>query len=711
MATLYLDLVNGSNANNGTSFALRKKDLSSFTLSAGDVVRVMGSPAPVALSVTCTLSNQSKTVTLSGAVTTNITLCESVWTASGGTVTCTLNSSTKREGSNSAQAAIASGFTTGKVAHFATGTLDLSGYQQISFWIRCTNNTVAANTFRIRLSTDTTGDTATHDFVINRALNQDRWTPITLDNGSAMNSAIASIALVADSDPGTATILLDNILACKAPSNDDALTLQSLIGLNVSGDKTWYPIKNINGTTVIIDETVNSSTTTGRGYSGTGGSGLTLYRRETIKTAIAATSTTKVQTPGQAGSSGNPITISGGWDTTDMSTQTLDTITDGLDGFGYCWSAERAFITWERIGMTRYDTGIAFTTAGTDNVFNSVICSSGCTTNGIFVRGSNNTFTDLLSIACNGAEGLTSQTDANNVIITSAVCLSNSTKGLNAAGNNNNRWRIGTITCSNNGSTALDISGAAVNITTAATLKHNGGSGMQVNSLKPSVFMNVISTNNSLYGINFNQASFNNHQFRNLTCSSNTSGDIGTSSITQGELILYNASLGSGTKIESLNGGRDIRVRSQNEGDVSSANKIYSDGGQGTPSVIAQTVADSDRHTASGLAWKLTPGSTNRDELYPAYVPIKAIGFNGGSLISFTCWVKRSVTTMSARVRIPGGKVAGVDSDVIVNCTGAANTYQQLTIDFTPSEAGVLDIIFEAWGTTSEKAVIDDFEF
>ncbi len=35
------------------------------------------------------------------------------------------------------QIAIAAGFTTGLAAYFPTGVLNLSGCQQLSFWIRC----------------------------------------------------------------------------------------------------------------------------------------------------------------------------------------------------------------------------------------------------------------------------------------------------------------------------------------------------------------------------------------------------------------------------------------------------------------------------------------------------------------------------------------------------------------------------------------------
>ena len=50
MATIYVDLENGNDSNDGYSFANRKKTLASAvenaTLDAGDTVRIMGSPNP-----------------------------------------------------------------------------------------------------------------------------------------------------------------------------------------------------------------------------------------------------------------------------------------------------------------------------------------------------------------------------------------------------------------------------------------------------------------------------------------------------------------------------------------------------------------------------------------------------------------------------------------------------------------------------------------
>ena len=232
MATIYVDLENGNNSNDGYSFANRKKTLASAvessTLSAGDTVRIMGSPNPTLVGngdvvdrnsnyifdkqinssdfsfsttegetvVTLTKHHLStgdtvgfagnisevnghweitkvdddsfklngftasstslsgtaymwdKTgsrIKLSSAVTQNIASFgprTTAWTASTD-VTTSLKTNTNAnsqsqgeyiEHSSSDEIVVSSSFGTGKAAYFATGTLDLSGYQQLQFF-------------------------------------------------------------------------------------------------------------------------------------------------------------------------------------------------------------------------------------------------------------------------------------------------------------------------------------------------------------------------------------------------------------------------------------------------------------------------------------------------------------------------------------------------------------------------------------------------
>ena len=166
MSNIFVDLLAGNDASNGSTFALRKKTLSSAAsiAVAGDVIRVMGNAS--SNSGTATWTKGSNAVTLSAAVTQAL-YNDGAWTAAGN-VTATANTSapTPKQGVNSSKLVCLAGFTTGKMAHFATGALNLAAYRQVSFSIHSTA-ALAANTLRVDLCSDATGNTVVNSFTIN----------------------------------------------------------------------------------------------------------------------------------------------------------------------------------------------------------------------------------------------------------------------------------------------------------------------------------------------------------------------------------------------------------------------------------------------------------------------------------------------------------------------------------------------------------------
>ena len=476
MATIYVDLENGNDSNDGYSFANRKKTLASAvessTLSAGDTVRMMGSPNPTlvgngdvvdrnsnyiwdktihqsqfSFSTTEgeTVVNLSKhhlstgdtvgfagsisevnghweitkvdddnfklngftasstslsgsaymwdktgsRIKLASAVTQNIASFgprTTAWTASTDVTTnlsTSTNASIQNEGqyiehSSSDEIVVSSSFGTGKAAYFATGTLDLSGYQQISFMVSQPSGTKAtpdpllptsAGNYSLRLCSDTQGDTTLHTINFNvYGGTTYRFRPITVDLGTNLNSSIQSIALYIDTDEGAQTIRLNNIIACKASSSADSLTLSSLIGLNTTADPIWYAIESINGTRVLLHCThpysnygytpLQDDDLTSSVYWSSSGT-KSIYKRETIKTQLFSNAASRLTDhDNRQGSSSNPITISGGWNQTDMSTQTGMTFMDGTTNYGYGLYADSDYTTYQKLGFVRYRYGL-----------------------------------------------------------------------------------------------------------------------------------------------------------------------------------------------------------------------------------------------------------------------------------------------------------------------------------------------------------------
>src|SRR4030066_1023508 len=164
MAIFYLDYENGNDSNDGSTWALAWKTITSGATAAriapGDVIRIAKSPAPVSLGTTGAWTNLSKTVTLGAAQTLNIDLVEANWTAiAGGDTTPTLVgvATDAKPGSNCVRLTLDSSpqANVGQ-AYFPTGLLNLSAYQKISFWIK-NSAAILATHWTVRLCSDTAG--------------------------------------------------------------------------------------------------------------------------------------------------------------------------------------------------------------------------------------------------------------------------------------------------------------------------------------------------------------------------------------------------------------------------------------------------------------------------------------------------------------------------------------------------------------------------
>ena len=360
--TIVLTGISTGNTNANGTWEITVTGANTFTLdgSAGNAAYTSGG--------SLRLRNNS-CVKLTTAVTQNIAStgpARTAWTASAD-VTATTSASNAKEHNISDLISIAGAFTTGKAAYWTLpSTLDLSGYQQISFWVRASGGgfgTISTGALEIRLCSDTIGNTAVDTLSLPLINGASRQQVVTIDKGSALGSSILSIALYVTSDlsAGSIDLYFNNIIACKASSAADSLTLTSLIGKNTTGE-TFWGIQSINGTRVMLDADTNSTPTLTkvRGYYGTSET-VTTWKRETIKLGPSASASTKLLTIQESGTDGSLITYSGGWDRTNMSTQTLETWLDGVNGNGYgIYNNNRNYIALNSLAFVRFYYGIGF---------------------------------------------------------------------------------------------------------------------------------------------------------------------------------------------------------------------------------------------------------------------------------------------------------------------------------------------------------------
>jgi hypothetical protein len=592
-------------------------------------------------------------VLLASAVTQNIACngnqgTKTNWTASA-SVTATVVTSDFKEGGECQQIDVAAGFTTGLAAYFPTGTLNLAGYQQLSFRIKQTAGTVgAASSLTLRLCSDAAGVTTVDTFNIPSQVALSTWAVFTVNKGSALGASIASIAFDVNTDNGAQTFLLDNVIAVKAVSAADSLNLNSLIGKNTT-DETWCAIQSINGKRVMLDGGQASTPTVGtgisRGYMGTT-EAVTTYIRRPLPNI---TSSMALQDSGTVGA---VITYSGGWNTTDMSTQTGETWFDGVAGNPPGFSAPfKNYLKVDNFHFVRYTYVFDFSTAHALEVANCSI--NNCSFS--FQSGCNFSTTDELNVhfksLCNN--NVSNLLDFNrssfgNTGVSISKCQSNS-NALNVGGNNGT---FSLCAISNSGTTAVAVSANAVNI----------------------VVKNLVTASNLTGGID--------HLAGGHT------------------LSLVNAIINDTTE-SSQSPSASSPLWSKNHDNTAGNHIGFIGGGLFT----AQTTT---RHTASGVAWKIDVTSTNRSASYPLNLEIAKIAVKANSLVTVSAWLRRTNTGLTHSLMCKGGQIAGVAANVATAMTAAADTWEQVTITFTPTEAGVVAITTESYGGTTFSGYVDD---
>jgi hypothetical protein len=582
-----------------------------------------------------------------------------------------------KEGGECLQIAIGAGYGTGVAAYHTIGTdVDFSGYQQLSFWIKQTAGTVVvAGDISMVLSDQDDGTGTVNTFAIPAlgALNQ--WVPITVNTGGNLQSQVHSVAFKVVTDRGAQTFLIDNIIAVKNSSSDDSLSLQSLIGKNTAGE-TFYGIQSINSTRIMLDRSSNSIPTTSptRAYFGNTES-VTTYKRETIKTSPAASSSTQVQIINEAGTSGSLISYSGGWDTTDMSSQTLETWFDGQNGLGYgLYNSGKDYIGLEKLAFVRYFNGINFTSTA-DSGSLSILACNNCGDAGAIIGGYYHTINF-------GA--------ANNNITfgIDSTSLFYSTVTLNEA-NANSTYGL------------LVYDG---NTISATKLNGNGTSGISLRYYNRLV-VNYIKANGT-QGIEAD-ASYN--AVIGASMSGNTTGAVVAA---LGKLFLINCTQSDSTPVTVAASALHYRGVSQQMPGA------YTQDASGIVLNTLQngTIASesSIRNTASGIAWKLSPTTaTYVSSSYPFFLVIAQVYVIAGIQVTASVYMRRTNTGLTARLMCKELQINGVISSTIfdhsTNMTANADTWEQVIVQFTPTYTGVMEVSTECWGGTTYSLYVDDF--
>lgn len=598
-------------------------------------------------------------------------------------------------------------FTTGKMAHKATGAaLNLSSYQQVTLWVMC-STALAANGLSVNLCSDTGGNTIVDTLQIPVALNANQWTAVTINKGSALGSSIQSVRLTANVSCANKTIHIDNVVACKSTASADQLTLNTLISPD---NVTWYPVQSINGTSVYVDAQQATAATAAKGYQGTTGSS-TFYMLQPTQVSINTASSNYAQVFNINGSAGNPITISGGWDTTAMTTQDGWTTIDMSDwtASGINLSGANGFITVDKFNFARCAFPLGLVANAKDYTFSNGTCAG----TGSFSNMPTHrvTVTSVNFINCSGTTAILNvpqtanyNTDQANWSMSSVKVWGASVGGIQVPS------FVGSPAALISGCDCSGNSGNGFNISSICnfrnnTAKRNTSPGFYFQSMVGFVGYNLVSQNNTTAEVQLNNADVEIYTLDTNFASANP--QINVLSGAAGKAVVYNWTQYTGgspvAKLTSL--GDPVTgqtagnlVASHKEGGTAANNTIYTDYGNVTTTGVAGQ--------SGGIGWKLSPNA-NAFASSPLRVNVGKVACPANQTTYVTYWAKFSAAGPSGQLRVFGGKYAGVGSpgtDVTTAISGTSWT--QYTLSFTPTEACVVDIFFEVWGSSTQNGVI-----
>ena len=119
--------------------------------------------------------------------------------------------------------------------------------------------------------------------------------------------------------------------------------------------------------------------------------------------------------------------------------------------------------------------------------------------------------------------------------------------------------------------------------------------------------------------------------------------------------------------------------------------------------------ATDQRKTASGISWKATPINAAITTQFPAWFSLAKVACNAGALVTLKVWCRRDNTGLSVGMRVRSDQLPGIGtSDLETLMTAAADTWEEITLTFTPTVAGVVEVLGVAWGGTTFAGWWDD---
>jgi hypothetical protein len=212
----------------------------------------------------------------------------------------------------------------------------------------------------------------------------------------------------------------------------------------------------------------------------------------------------------------------------------------------------------------------------------------------------------------------------------------------------------------------------------------------------------LTAVNNGGYAIYFDNSS--NNYINGGSSSSHTVSGFSLNNAS-GDNYLKNFTINEATEFSINTANVNARFYSHNHDNTPDNHVIFTDYGK----ISSETTI---RNTASGFSWKLQPTSTSREQSYPLDFSLAKVAVAANSLVSVACSMRRDNTGLAMQLVVPGPynnnifgtlsnttALAGIPTaGVIGSMTAAANTWERVSLSFTPTETGVVEIFAYAYG-------------
>lgn len=205
---------------------------------------------------------------------------------------------------------------------------------------------------------------------------------------------------------------------------------------------------------------------------------------------------------------------------------------------------------------------------------------------------------------------------------------------------------------------------------------------------------------NNLNGI----LSYPNINIYNLITASNTTCIVANDRNQSGSSIhLINPVLNESSPISAFNSFTNHYIVTKNFNNTGT-HKIFTDNG------YIQSESGSNRRTGNGLSWGLYPTSTTRDAFYPLKYKLATLPCASGTAVAFKGWSSRNNTNISCGFLCPSGQIGGPIQNASGLISSASGVWEQISLAWTPTENGIVDIYAIAYGGTNSGAFFDDLD-